>query len=55
MFIGDFRENLPHGKGVMTDINGTVYKGDFFQGLYEGDGTCAFSDNSKYEGTWRYG
>lgn len=39
-----------HGKGNFKDINGSVYEGDFANGLKEGNGMLTFPDGSRYWG-----
>ena len=37
-YVGEFKNNLPHGKGTFTVINEYKYKGEWKNGVMEGRG-----------------
>jgi hypothetical protein len=37
-YIGELRDGMPHGHGIVTYIDGTKYDGDWFYGLRDGIG-----------------
>jgi hypothetical protein len=41
-----------HGRGIWRDVDGSVYDGEWIDGLKEGRGTFRWSDGSSYSGTW---
>ncbi|XP_022748605.1 phosphatidylinositol 4-phosphate 5-kinase 8-like isoform X3 [Durio zibethinus] len=47
LYVGDFKEILPHSKGKYTWSDGTVYEGDWEAGK------MTAPDGSIYEGQWR--
>jgi len=47
------RHMLAHGKGVMTYNNGSVYEGDFKNGIRFGAGTYKSADGDEYIGSFR--
>jgi hypothetical protein len=49
-YEGAFRADSPNGKGVFTSADGTVYTGDFVDGLRSGKGVTVFPDGKRYEG-----
>ena len=54
-YIGDVKDNLPDGKGVMTYPNGLVYNGDWKNGLRHGKGIYYLTKEKgdKYIGDFR--
>ena len=42
----------PHGHGIMTDDDGTVYEGQWDTGTKQGQGTETHTDGSVYVGEW---
>ena len=57
-FVGEYegevdKFNQPQGPGKMTQANGTVYEGDFKDGLANGSGKCKFSNGDVYEGEFK--
>ena len=52
-FRGDrVRGDLPHGRGVMKFLNGSVYSGQWRDGRMHGNGTIRWNDGSTYSGNW---
>ncbi|MEK6882311.1 MAG: RING-HC finger protein, partial [Nanoarchaeota archaeon] len=47
---GDFIDGKQTGKGTLTFISGSIYKGDFIDGKQTGKGTMIFSDGDIYKG-----
>ncbi|MFH0841251.1 MAG: hypothetical protein V1903_01390 [Bacteroidota bacterium] len=51
-YTGTFRSGLPHGKGVYYWTDGSVYEGQFENGLKNGAGKMITAD-STYTGIWK--
>ena len=44
-YIGEFKNNMPNGKGIKYYSNGNIlYEGDFINGKFEGNGKYIFED-----------
>lgn len=54
VYIGDFLDELPHGRGVGIWANGTWYEGDWEQGAKHGEGVYQFPAGERYSGTFRH-
>ncbi len=54
-YIGQFKNNLPQGKGVVSYSNGERYEGDFVEGAFEGRGILYLKDGTKIDGNWEDG
>ena len=55
-YLGQFKNNLPNGKGIKYNSNGNImYEGDFINGKYEGNGKCIFENGQYYIGQWKNG
>ncbi|CAN1143461.1 Phosphatidylinositol 4-phosphate 5-kinase 8 [Linum perenne] len=50
IYIGDFKGELPHGKGKYTWSDGTVYDGGWEEGKMTGKGQIQWAAGAKYEG-----
>jgi hypothetical protein len=53
--MGQYIDGKPNGIGTYTWKNGSIYKGDFKEGLKQGRGIWASGkqhENSKYEGDY---
>ncbi|TYJ40770.1 hypothetical protein E1A91_A04G163500v1 [Gossypium mustelinum] len=50
LYVGDFKETLPHGKGKYTWSDGTVYDGDWDAGKMAGKGLLIWPSGAKYNG-----
>jgi hypothetical protein len=55
-FRGDkLRGYVPHGRGIMRYLNGSVYTGQWENGKMHGNGTIRWEDGSVYAGQWVHG
>jgi hypothetical protein len=45
-------DNQPDGKGVMVYSDGTIYEGEFVEGMCEGRGRLIHASGDVYEGDW---
>jgi hypothetical protein len=55
-YTGNFRNGLPHGKGVYFSANGEVYDGQWTNGLRDGEGTVTLKINGRdsvQTGIWK--
>ncbi|MBA0855991.1 hypothetical protein Goshw_021900 [Gossypium schwendimanii] len=50
LYVGDFKEVLPHGKGRYTWSNGIVYEGDWEAGKMTGKGLLLWPSGERYNG-----
>jgi len=55
VYIGEFKNNVQHGKGHAKYGNGEIYIGEYKYGKKDGKGTYYYDDGSKYEGLWKNG
>ena len=51
-YVGQVKDNLMHGKGVLTETSGIKYKGEFLNGLKHGNGGIIFLNGNTYEGSF---
>ena len=54
-YLGEMKDNLPAGKGVLTRADGSTYEGEFKDGERYGHGTLKFSTGETYVGEWQHG
>ena len=54
-YIGEFKNNVRHGFGVMTWENGDRYEGEWENDKYHGYGLATTLDGYRYEGEWSHG
>jgi hypothetical protein len=59
-YSGWFRGNkvkgyIPHGRGTMRYLNGSVYTGQWENGKMHGNGTIVWEDGAVYSGQWERG
>ena len=56
-FLGafEYEDTLPHGHGIFTFSNGSVYNGEWKDGKSDGQGTFTFPDGAVYDGEWKDG
>jgi hypothetical protein len=55
-YKGEFKNNMPNGKGKLYDKNGTViYEGDFIKGKFEGNGKIIQKGFGYYIGSFMNG
>ena len=55
-YIGNWKNDLKHGKGFQYRSNGTCYEGDFENGKKNGKGVLIYDIREKlrkYEGEWK--
>ena len=48
-YVGDLKNELPDGKGIMTYEDGSKYDGEWKGGQRNGKGTLTYTDGAKYE------
>ncbi len=51
-YTGEIKDFEPHGYGVQTSFDGTVFTGSFNSGHRNGEGILKFTDGSYFKGTW---
>lgn len=54
-YVGEMKDNLPHGKGEITRADGSKYDGEFQDGERSGKGTLKFASGEVYSGEWKNG
>ena len=54
-YVGENRNDVPHGQGVMTWTDGRSYKGEWKNGERDGIGTYRWPGGETYKGQWRDG
>jgi len=58
VYIGEFKEGLPHGKGIYRWKNGDFYEGEWVKGNKEGKGGMSFKRSGKPDsvitGYWKH-
>lgn len=54
-YVGDFKNDLPHGYGICTYANGDRYRGEWQEGAFGGKGTLYLRDGTVVDGYWRNG
>ena len=55
-YIGEFRNNLPNGKGIKYYSNGNIlYEGNFINGKFEGNGKYYYEDGDYFSGEYKNG
>jgi len=52
-YIGEIKNNLKDGKGVLIFNNDSIYEGDFKDNKREGKGILYYNDGDRYEGDWK--
>ncbi|CAL1352634.1 unnamed protein product [Linum trigynum] len=55
VYVGDFKGELPHGKGKYLWSDGTVYDGEWEGGKMTGKGHISWAAGAKYEGEFSGG
>lgn len=54
-YVGEYKDDMKHGKGEFTWASGGNYKGDYIDDVKEGFGEMTWADGSVYSGTWQGG
>ncbi len=54
-YVGQFKNNLPHGFGVCTYANNDRYRGEWIEGAFGGKGTLSLRDGTEVTGYWHAG
>lgn len=54
-YVGDFKDDVPHGYGICTYANGDRYRGEWMEGAFGGKGTLHLRDGTIVDGYWRSG
>uniref|UniRef100_UPI0040563CA8 MORN repeat-containing protein n=1 Tax=Candidatus Electronema sp. TaxID=2698783 RepID=UPI0040563CA8 len=54
-YVGEMKDNLPHGKGKITRADGGKYEGEIKDGERHGQGTLQFASGEVYSGEWKNG
>ncbi len=52
VYEGNFKDDKPHGKGIMIYTDGRVYEGDWVEGKRHGKGKTTCPDGKVEEGYW---
>lgn len=53
VYVGETKNNTPHGKGTYTTPSGHKYVGEFDNGVRSGKGTMTFPNGNEYVGDWK--
>ena len=51
-YVGEFKDNKPHGQGTFTSADGDKYVGEFKDDKIHGQGTLILADGTVYKGLW---
>ncbi len=54
-YVGEYRNNVPHGKGNHIWANGNKYAGGWKEGSFHGQGTLILASGDKYVGNLKDG
>ena len=55
-YLGEFKNNLPNGKGIKYYKNGNIlYEGDFINGKFEGNGKLIYDNGNYFIGQFKNG
>ncbi|MCB0626222.1 MAG: caspase family protein [Saprospiraceae bacterium] len=54
-YVGSFRDQVPHGQGVIQYTNGERYSGEWAKGKFNGQGTLTLLDGTDVSGYWENG
>ena len=52
-YVGEFKNNKPHGEGTFLYSDGSKYYGEWKDGKNEGNGTLTWKDGKKYSGKFK--
>ena len=53
-YVGEFRDDKPHGQGTYTYVSGHKYVGKFKDGQKHGKGVMTFPDGTVKKGKWEF-
>ncbi len=54
-YVGEWKDDMPHGHGVYTKLDGSKYKGEWKEGQWHGQGIYTWPDGKQYKGEFRNG
>ena len=54
-YVGEMKDNMPHGKGIITRADGSKYEGEMQGGERHGKGILKFASGETYTGEWQHG
>jgi len=54
-YVGEMKDNLPHGKDKIIRADGGQYEGEIKDGERHGKGTLKFASGELYSGEWKNG
>ena len=54
-YVGQFKNDMPHGHGLMNYSNGATYTGGYQLGQFHGHGSMLFSNGDHYRGSYKDG
>ena len=52
-YIGDFKNGMKHGKGIIRYYNGDTFEGEFRDGKKNGKGAFTYSSGETSSGKWQ--
>jgi len=52
-YVGEWKNNKKHGKGIFTWADGRIYEGNYKDGKKHGKGTFTFANGKVLEGEWK--
>jgi len=52
---GEVKDGRPHGQGDYLLVDGSVYSGQFYEGLFHGNGSLKFPNGDHFDGVWSLG
>ena len=55
IYVGQFKDDVPHGQGVMQYLDGAKYEGAYQFGQFHGHGSMKFTNGDHYRGGFREG
>ncbi len=53
VYRGEFKDDLPHGEGVLVSSDGSRYEGEFRFGARDGKGTFTQKDGRVFKGIFK--
>ncbi|MBF0553355.1 MAG: DnaJ domain-containing protein [Nitrospirae bacterium] len=54
-YLGEFKDGMPNGQGVLSYHSGWKYAGEFRSGMPHGEGTLTYPNGTIYAGQWKDG